>query len=52
MYSYSKAKYGMDEKYRPWAENVCAQLKTGFWRSVLMDLDPREKCPNVVNLYH
>lgn len=53
VYSYAKAKYDMDEKkYRPWAENICTLLKEGNWRSVLKDLDPGEKYPNTVNLYH
>lgn len=53
VYSYAKAKYGMDEtKYRPWSEKVCALLKAGEWQCVLKDLDPEEKYPNTVNLYH
>lgn len=43
VYSYAKAKYGMDEtKYRPWSEKVCVLLKAGEWQCVLKDLDPEE----------
>ncbi len=44
----------MNEKaYMPWAERICGLLKEGKWQQVLReDLDPDEKYPNTVNLYH
>ncbi len=54
VYSYGKAKFNMDERaYRPWAEKICKMLKEGEWGQVLHgELDPEEKYPNTVNLYH
>jgi hypothetical protein len=53
--TFAKYLFSMDEsKYRPWAKNVCDELKASRYKNVLRELGPfREKklegCP--VNLY-
>lgn len=53
VYDFAKNKFNyVDDKYVPWAIEICDLLEDGKSQEVLSVLDPDEKYNNCVNLYH
>lgn len=53
VYSYAKCRFHLNEdKYKPWADDICQKLEDGKWAEVLSLLSPEEKYTNCVNLHH
>lgn len=53
VYEFAKNKFDFNEnKYIPWADEICSLLENGESDAVLRKLDPEEKYSNCVNLYH
>ena len=53
VYEFAKNKFDyVEDKYVPWATELCDLLENGESQEVLSVLDPDEKYNNCVNLYH
>lgn len=54
VYDYAKSTFGLEEeKYKPWSQQVCAELKSGNAQSVLRELSkskPKKASNDTVNL--
>ena len=53
VYEFARSKFSYDEeKYIPWARQICDLLEDGMSDKVLSMLDENERYTNCVNLYH